>query len=289
MNVHVHAHELRAHARSDPTKTTVLRRRFERDLVRRFRTIARLVKEGVVERNALKLNQPMPQFDFPTSTRKVGAFMQWLKKAENQHILEIIEGTPVESAAQRAWTQVYLRSAYQKGLSQSGSNASAQGVDISDTFIDSGFFRPIHADAAGLIYTRVFKDLKGITDAMDTAISRVLAQAMIEGRGMEHIARQIVKQVEGIGITRARVLARTETIRAHATATLNMYTELGAEGVTIMSEFSTAGDDAVCPKCEALEGTEYTLQEAQGIIPVHPNCRCAWLPVIRNPRGLSFR
>lgn len=289
MNVHAHHFAHARNARQDPTKTTVLRRRFERDLVRRFRTIITLVREGIVDRNALVLNQPMPTFDFPTSTRKVAAFMQWLRRAENQHILEIIEGTPVDSAAQRAWTSTYIRSAYQKGTQQAGSLAQAQGVDMSQRFIDAAFFRPIHADAVGLIYTRVFRDLKGITDAMDTKISRVLAQAMIEGKGMEATARAITKEVENIGIIRARVLARTETIRAHATATLNTYTELGAEGVTIMSEFATAGDAAVCPKCEALEGTEYTIQEAHGIIPVHPNCRCAWLPVIKNPKGLSFQ
>lgn len=287
MNVHAHSHF--THARTDPTKTTVLRRRFERDLVRRFRTIIELVKEGVVERDALKLNQPMPVFDFPTSTRKVAAFMQWLRRAQNQHILEIFEGTPLESAAQRAWTTTYLRAAYAKGTQQAGANVQAQGVDMSQPYIDAAFSRPIHADAAGLIYTRVFSDLKGITEAMDTKISRALSQAMIEGKGMEATARAIVAEVDGIGITRARVLARTETIRAHATATLNMYTEIGAEGVTLLSEFSTAGDDAVCPRCEALEGEEFTLENAQGVIPVHPNCRCAWLPVIRNPKGLSFR
>lgn len=288
MNVHAHAHFV-AHARTDPTKTTVLRRRFERDLVRRFRTIATLIKEGVRERDALKLNQPMPTFDFPTSPQKVAAFMRWLRRAQAQHILEITEGMPIENAAARAWTNVYVRSAYQKGLSQASSQAQVQGVDISERWIDAGFYRPIHADALGLIYTRTFSDLVGITQAMDTAISRVLAQGMSEGRGMEYMARELVKQVEGVGIVRARMLARTETIRSHATATLNTYKEFGAEGVHLLSEFSSTDDKARCPRCAALEGKVYTMQEAAGVIPVHPNCRCSWKPVIKNPKGLSFQ
>lgn len=41
----------------------------------------------------------------------------------------------------------------------------------------------------------------------------------------------------------------------------------------------TAGDDKVCPICEALaEDGPYTLDEARGLIPRHVNCRCALIP-----------
>ena len=41
----------------------------------------------------------------------------------------------------------------------------------------------------------------------------------------------------------------------------------------------TAGDDKVCVICEeiAAEGP-YSIEEAQGLLPAHPNCRCAWIP-----------
>jgi intein/homing endonuclease len=42
--------------------------------------------------------------------------------------------------------------------------------------------------------------------------------------------------------------------------------------VSIKSEFVTAGDDRVCSQCEALEAQIFTIEEAQGIIPVHPSC-----------------
>lgn len=41
----------------------------------------------------------------------------------------------------------------------------------------------------------------------------------------------------------------------------------------------TAGDDDVCEDCEDIAGDgPYTLEEAQGLIPAHPNCRCAFVP-----------
>ena len=41
----------------------------------------------------------------------------------------------------------------------------------------------------------------------------------------------------------------------------------------------TAGDDKVCADCEdlAAEGP-YSLFEAMGLLPAHPNCRCAFVP-----------
>jgi hypothetical protein len=41
----------------------------------------------------------------------------------------------------------------------------------------------------------------------------------------------------------------------------------------------TAGDDLVCQQCQDIEDDNpYRIQEALGLIPAHPNCRCAWVP-----------
>jgi hypothetical protein len=53
-------------------------------------------------------------------------------------------------------------------------------------------------------------------------------------------------------------------------------------GVTVEAEWSTAGDDRVCGECQGLEGIEYTLDQIEGMIPVHPSCRCVALPVVRD-------
>ena len=90
--------------------------------------------------------------------------------------------------------------------------------------------------------------------------------------------------VDAIGVTRARTLARSEMTAAYAEAQLNTYEELGIEGVEVEAEFATAGDDVVCPECEELEGKIYSIEESRGVIPVHPNCRCAWIPVVAEAR-----
>ena len=285
----------------DPTRTVVLRRKYEREMVRRFKALKRLIREAIAVNDVFGLKDPAPAFRvqqqnapprgafaFPRSDAKVSAFMNWLRQASHAGILQVHPGTPLQSAAAQAWQNVYLKTAYQSGLAKAASGMRAAGADVQDSWVQSAFFRPVHADRAGLIYTRTYNDLQGITDSMSAAISRTLAQGIAEGRGVVELAKTLADKVD-VGINRARVLVRTETIRAHADATLNAYREAGLEGVTIEAEFTTAGDNKVCPKCEELEGGIYTIEEAQGVIPVHPNCRCAWSPIVNDPQGIRLR
>lgn len=272
--------DLRLQAKIDPTKTNAIRSRFERELVRRFRKLSLEAYEYIANEQNLKPRlKANATYDYPQAEEKVNKFMRWLRRAENRGILEISEGTSTRSGSKR-WSDIYIKSAYQKGLAQAYGNIRAAGVDVADSYVDRAFFRPIHADRAGLIYTRAYNDLEGITTSIDSRLSGVLAQGIIEGRGVVSIAKDIRDNISGIGITRSRMLARTEVIRAHSEATLNSYEEAQIEGVDVESEFSTSQDNKVCPKCSELEGRTYTLEEARGVIPVHPNCRCAWLPVV---------
>lgn len=265
----------------DPTKTSVLRKAYERDLVNRFQALKKLVRATILDSD-LSLNA---RFSFGTSGDKVGQFMDWIKRQERSGILEVRDGISMVAAARTAWQNKYLRSAYQKGISRAASQVRKAGATVDSSFVAQAFARPIHADRIGIVYTRAYSELQGITDAMDKKISRVLAQAMLEGRAPREIASLIEDAIDTIGIVRARTLARTETINAHADATLNTYEEAGVKGVEAEAEFATAQDNRVCPQCEALQGQVFTLEEARGVIPVHPNCRCAWLPVIRDAKG----
>lgn len=283
-NVSVHA---KLTGRVDPTRTLTLRRKFEADAYRRLVELRKAIREFIGRQDVMRLNQVTPpsedRFAFKRSDEKVSEFMDWLGIATQETILETSKGTVATYSGSKSWADTYIVTAYQKGLASGVQQMGSQGVEISDRFIDSAFLRPVHADRAGLIFTRTFNELKGITDEMSKQMSRVLAQGIAEGKGSEAIAKMLADRVDKIGITRARLLARTETIAAHAEAALNMYREAGLHGVTAQVEFATAGDDKVCPRCQGLEGKVYTLDEADGLIPVHPNCRCTWLPVVDVP------
>ena len=284
----------------DPTRTTTLRNQFSRQMGKRFRELRGVIRRKIVDDDCFGMMNPhayRQDFDFPRSGDKVNAFMEWLGEQERQGILEIRPGQQVGEAVESAWTNQYVESAYQKGVYRARQelvNAGYPVPGLEETGgIDQAFNQPFHMDRVGTLYTRVFRDLKGITDNMDDQISRVLSQAMAEGRHPREMARLLTRTISGpvgdLALTdtlgrfipaerRARILARTEVIRAHHQATIQEYRNWGAEGVRVRAEWSTAGDGRVCPECAMMEGREYSLKEIEGMIPRHPQCRCIALP-----------
>jgi SPP1 gp7 family putative phage head morphogenesis protein len=234
-------------------------------------------------------------FAFPRSADKVAAFMEWIEQQVALGILEIHEGHQLGHAVEPAWANKYVTSAYQKGILQ---KTSAYGGAA------AAFNQPFHLDSVGLIYTRAFQELKGITAAMDTQISRVLAQGMADGKNPRVIARILVKTVNGpagdLSMTdtlgrfipaqrRAQLLAGTEIIRAHHVATIQEYRNWGVAGVEVEAEWRTAGDGRVCPSCAWLQGQVFSLDAIEGMIPRHPLCRCVALPVKKGTRRAALR
>jgi SPP1 gp7 family putative phage head morphogenesis protein len=274
-------------ARNDPTRTGRVRRSFEAEAVRRFRWLRSQIYQAVVTDDGFGLTaNARRMFDFPRSEEKVESFMAWLKRQEREGILTVTEGTPVSTAGRLAWTSKYVQHAYTVGVQNGAQEIRRGGVDVTDRWVDSAFARPIHADRIGLLYTRTYSDLEGITQSMDRRISRVLADGIAAGDHPRLLASRMTDVVDKIGIVRVRTLARTETIAAHHQAQINAYREAGVEGVTVLAEWSTAGDDRVCPECEALQGKVYSLDQIEGMIPVHPNCRCTALPKVIHARGV---
>lgn len=287
--------------RFDPTGTTSIRKRFEADLVRRFKRLRRLIIEAVAENDVLglapknRLNvrlgdqaPPRGAFSFARSDQKVQLFMSWLREEQARGILEIQPGASIESAAANAWTSTYIDSSYRKGIRDAGRKLREGGASVAESWTESFFNRPIHADRVGLIYTRTFSELEGVTSAMDTQISRILAEGIANGQGPMQMAREMANRVDKIGITRARVIARTETIKAHADATLNAYTEAGIEGVEVEAEILLGSKP--CELCEQMKaGGPYTIREARGLIPRHPNCVCGYNPKVVNGTGIELR
>jgi SPP1 gp7 family putative phage head morphogenesis protein len=279
---------INAELRRDPTRTTTLRNKFEAEAYRRFRKLKGMIRKELVDMDGLGLKNNRGRFGFPRPEEKVAAFMDWLRMAQRDEILGVSEGVPLNQAARQAWTRVYVESAYNRGVVQAAAQMRGGGAQVSDRWVQAAFNRPIHADRLGLAYTRTFSELEGITQAMDQQISRTLAEGIGSGNNPVEIARAINNRVDKIGITRARALARTEVISAHAEASINSYEEAGIEGVEVVAEFATAGDGLVCPECQALEGVVRPLDEARGVIPVHVNCRCAWIPKIENGSGIEL-
>lgn len=301
---------LNAVLRTDPTRTLTLRRAFVADVVRRFRTVMRGITQAVDENDVFGLRGvsrnptfnvattvPIPgpnQFAFATTQQKVDAFMGWLNEMADANILEVTTRTGGRAALDARWTDTYVRQAYQRGVDRGKAELSKIGYEMADAPVGGLFNQPMHADRLGMLYTRTFKELQGITSSMDTQISRVLTQGLAEGKNPKTIARELNRTVAGgkglppvqvrggvsmSPMQRAKTMARTEIIRAHNVANVAEYRMAGLERGRIRAEFSTAGY-GVCPICAQYEGAVMSLNDIEWLIPVHPNCRCVALPVL---------
>lgn len=285
-------HDCRLHAnasRVDPTRTVTLRGRFEADFTRRFRAIVAEIRTEVDRKDGfgLKRNE---RFNFPTSQARVEAFMSWLRSRTDFHIFEGTLALPRSVAGQQVWMNTYVQTAYRQGMLEAVRGIRRAGGQVADSYSDGAFLRPVHADRAGQIFIRSYEELQGVTDVMAEQMRRVLSEGILDGRNPNVIARQLVDRVERIGITRARLIARTEVIAAHAEAKLNVFEDAQIEGVGLQSEWLTAGDDRVCDECEqaAREGP-YDPRASHGIIPLHPNCRCTWIPLITSGKDIVLQ
>lgn len=298
---------------TDPTATKAIRDRYEGEMYRRFRALKGAIVESVVDNDAFGLsgrtatnasNADGPaqslaasqdadinispagpnDFDFPADSDKIEQFNSWLDEQVDRGILERAKHDGRDIAASDSWQSTYIRSSYEKGVQHADTAAVNADIIPPDQMLDDVFRATKHVDGAGLIYTRSFSELDAVTQDMAQEMTRELAEGFTQGENPRKIARRVNDRVDKVGLHRGRMIARTETIRAHNEAGINRYEDLGdrVDGVTVVAEHMTAGDDRVCDICESLNGRRFDLEDSRGRIPVHPNCRCTFVP-IQNP------
>lgn len=244
-------------------------------------------------------------FAFRRSEEKHTEFMKWLQDQVNKGLIEIREFEQIGDGIEADWTNKYIADSFKRKEMRSRYELAKEGIKVPSSNDTKGdeitMSTPFHIDRIGLLFTRVFSDLPGITDTMDAVISRILAQGMADGDGPALLARKLEAAINGtglgdLGITntfitdtidqhisakrRSKMLAHTEMMRAYHQATIQEYRNWAVEGVIAQAEWSTAGDNRVCDLCNALEGKIFSLDEIEGMIPLHPECRCIALPYI---------
>lgn len=274
----------------DPTRTTSLRKAFMGAMVKRFRWLKGQINGAIIKIDVFGMSTTplglaslalVPgEFKFKTTAGKVDGFMSWLREKQDEGVLEVTKTPGGRAALDKHWTDVHVRRAYERGVKRGRAELRKRGYELGpDSPIQGWMNQPMHADRLGMLYSRTFSELKGITEAMDQQISRELTEGLARGDNPLTIARHLNNRVDKIGIVRARTLARTEVIRAHHVANVAEYRAAGLEGVKVKAEWSTAGYK-VCPVCSDMEGHVFTLDKIEGMIPAHPNCRCIALPVL---------
>lgn len=300
----------RKEALYDPTRTTALRNAFARDMQRRFNELKNVIRKAILDDDILglvnsgptvfELNSPgRKAFQFLTKEQKVQAFMDWLEEQSKKGIIQTRTLTQIGNATQEPWTNTYISDSYKRGVTRSryemhDINKAIPTLETTGGILAS-MSTPFHADRVGMLYIRAFEELKDINSVMATQISKVLSQGLVDGDNPRLLAKKLISTIDGSGDTlairdtlgrfipaqrRAEMLARTEVIRAHHVGMVQEFRNWGQVGVKVKAEWQTAEDGRVCEQCRSLEGKIYTLDQIEGMIPLHPMCRCIALPTM---------
>jgi SPP1 gp7 family putative phage head morphogenesis protein len=153
-----------------------------------------------------------------------------------------------------------------------------KGIDIGINF---NLLRPEFIEAAinipieGMMYSDRIWNNKAL---MMQRLKRDLKEAMEKGTSIEKLSRKLSKDI-GSSLYESSRLLRTESARCQTMAQLEVYKN---SGVINRLMWSATLDSKTNPVDASYDGRQWDIEDnSKPSIPLHPNCRCAWIPVIK--------
>lgn len=286
-------------SKGDRTNTGAIRRAFEADAARRMRLLRRLVVSALGERDVLGITTPSPAASvflrtfntdrlpspiippsFVGSTRdRLIAFAAWLEDQAGLFILDAARGID-PALAGVAWIGNFMTRAFRAGISQGDAALRKIGINLRQHAPHTpGQLTATETAAMVAAISKAVSDMQNVVAETVRRVVSEVGQAIDAGNRARQVAMRAGSVIDKVGEIRARVTARVSTIAAHAAATLEAFKAAAIESVGVEVEWATAGDGNVCPSCSVMAGRVMPIRDAEGLIPLHPNCRCSFIPV----------
>lgn len=134
----------------------------------------------------------------------------------------------------------------------------------------------VSPQALAWLKTRIAWAAEQIGEESASRLAKILADGYQSGKSTADIANDIQAEFDTFSSTRANVIARTEVMSASAQGAIEGYKE---SGVVSKVKFYTAEDERTCDYCDNYNNEIFNIGE-QIPIPLHPNCRCTWIPIV---------
>lgn len=123
--------------------------------------------------------------------------------------------------------------------------------------------------------------IQGITGSAMTSLGNVIGVSLIAGEPVDRLAGNL-GTYGYVTPDRAERIAHTETARAVTAATFDSYAVNGVE------QWNLVLSDGACQLCaDAQEAGPYEPGDTENSPPVHPYCRCATSPVVKDHQALA--
>jgi hypothetical protein len=210
-----HITDAKLRARRDPTRTLDLRRKFIRELERRWRKLSRLVTDAVALQDMFGVgvaNARSLQV-IAMSSGRVNAFQQWVDAA----LADTILGMEREQ-----WIGSYIREAYNRGWNVASSQIKR---DL-----------PLNVDRADIVTKLTISELQGVIEAFSQRAVRAFSDGLLSHLPPATIARTIRQAVDSVGIVRSRMTVQTMIVRANGEAALDAFQTAGHTHVQVLPE-----------------------------------------------------
>ena len=172
-----------------------------------------------------------------------------------------------------------------------GFDWAAHGARLRELYADAykEIFGLAYADANGELSTnvsfdvsnpaikraldRLGKEITGVANTTRDDIMRLVDRQTEEGWSMGELAKAILEQGDINSVSRAAMIARTESATAYNVGATYAYEDAG---VTHVEVFDGDGD----AECAAANGQTWTLDEARANPIAHPNCLRAFGAIV---------
>jgi hypothetical protein len=239
-------------------------------------------------------------------------FTDWFRQQLFDTVLERADIEDIRRG--RHWTATYVRQSYRRGLQLA--RRDLQSLDTYTEFQIRQATRERKTAHKDGLRTEFNQGYAGLRDQMSRAmddVGAIVREGVNNRQPVEWFITEIQSYIDSDMLNAARAHANTIAVDAVNEALLTSFESIGVEQVGVAPEtdeadsnaqnyirlnelpdpadprtpdeaqWVTAGDDSVCPVCEALEGTVVKIENVRNkdrfLPPVHCSCRCRLLPI----------
>lgn len=256
----------------DPSQTVLLRRGFIANMNKRLDAVKKSIKDffsGDVQNLSTMLD-----------ANKIEIFGDWLNSQIEEKVLSV--GGVLN---RKLWTHVYIENAYYKGMLRSYIEVNKKRTVFDSVNWLGGAKNQFLKDAMGtskvlmqteLLRSRVTNLMKGLADDMRSKMIFALASGISKRQNDIKIQRNLRNVISKIIKNRGKILAATEIVHAQSEGQLDGFELLGVKEVQTIVESSLDTAHSKKPLCNCFDKSVYMVDDARGVIPFHPYCKCAW-------------
>lgn len=199
----------------------------------------------------------------------------------------------------RWWLSAHLDQAYENGTSdalESSKNMATidiVGPELSKNMrsiqLEQILFSRGYQSRVALVKSRVFEEMRGLTDSTRTDLSEVLARGMATGKGVRELTGDVMNRV-GVSFRRSQKIVRTEILNAHRTASAAETDDLNADVYdgsdwVMKSLWFSALAPTTRPTHLRRHGLTFTTDEVRQFYSINANaiqCLCSQSPILVN-------